>query len=60
LSSGDPEEGQREHRQGDVPLPVLGVAAADLVVVQAGFVLGGPGTRTNSARIVPTGAWQVK
>ena len=39
LSGGDGQECQREHREGDVPVP--GVVAADLVVVQAGLVLGG-------------------
>ena len=39
LSGGDLEEGEREHRQRRVPVP--GVVAADLVVVQAGLVLGG-------------------
>jgi hypothetical protein len=36
---GDGEERGREHRQGDVAVP--GVVFADLVVVQAGLVLGG-------------------
>ena len=35
---GDGEERVREHGQGDVPVP--GAVAADLVVVQAGLVLG--------------------
>jgi len=35
---GDGEEGVREHGQGGVPVP--GVVPADLIVVQAGLVLG--------------------
>jgi hypothetical protein len=39
LSCADLKEGKREHGQCGVPVP--GVVAADLVVVQAGLVLGG-------------------
>jgi hypothetical protein len=35
---GDGEEGVREHGQGGVAVP--GVVPADLIVVQAGLVLG--------------------
>jgi hypothetical protein len=35
---GDGEERVRQHRQGDVPVP--GAVAADLVVIEPGFVLG--------------------
>jgi hypothetical protein len=37
-AGGDGEEGVREHGQGDVPVP--GAVLADLVMVQAGLVLG--------------------
>jgi hypothetical protein len=39
LSCADLKEGKREHGQGGLPVP--GVVAADLIVVQAGLVLGG-------------------
>ncbi len=42
LSCADLKEGKREHGQCGVPVP--GVVAADLVVVQAGLVLGGSST----------------
>ena len=39
LSCADLKEGKREHGQCGVPVP--GVVAADLVLVQAGLGLGG-------------------
>jgi hypothetical protein len=50
-AGGDGEEGVREHRQGDVPVP--GAVLADLVAVQAGLVLRLRETVLNQPLLIP-------
>ena len=62
-AGGDGQERVGEHRQGDVPVP--GAVLADLVVVQAGLILGlgeavlnshlAPATAASSGRLAGRG-----